>query len=708
MTRKLILYLWPRTVNTRLDRLQLFWEHSPLWLLPVFILSFFAARLFYPPDGQWDKLIRTSLLSIRTLLLFLVLSLLLNPLIRRFKQTLMPPVAVVLIDDSQSVAMGTSPDSLSLFRKNLKSLVTSLSKEELKVEVMGLRKTISSDSAFPFSQRETNLHQALQKVEEEFDNQNVSEIILASDGIINQGSDPGQVPHSIPINTILLGNPQVRKDLSITQVQNNKIAFLGNTFPVRVQVRGSRLEGITAIVSISDGANVLENKTIKIGPSGLAEVEFALKATGKGLKIFQVEVKPVAGELTVLNNSRKVYVEVIDGKQKILLAASAPHPDIKAILDGLESLDNLEVETVIGGLDSWKTGHYDLVILHQLPDRFGTYGSQVSALLKSNTATLQFCGMATDFNRLRNEASGWLTIQGFGNGMEEMNGEFNLDFQRFGYEDKWKKTIEELPPILSPVASFSFKSPFEVIMKQKLGKASTNTPLLAMASGLSPKRGIFWGEGIWLWRQNEYAQNQKFEAVDNLLQKTVQYLVTSDKKQRLKCYLTQNELFEGEQGTFQIETYNPLFEPIYSQKINLELLRSDGKRFNYSFFNSQGNSSFLTESLAEGSYKFVASATLNGKLEKDHGEFVVRANQLEVADLQANHNLLKQLAAQTGGRSVGLGQMLSLIPSGENIPKPLVEFTDWDESILSQWWILLLIIGLATTEWIIRKWNGNL
>ena len=176
----------------------------------------------------------------------------------------------------------------------------------------------------------------------------------------------------------------------------------------------------------------------------------------------------------------------------------------------------------------------------------------------------------------------------------------------------------------------------------------------------------------------------------------------------MKCYLTQNELFEGEQGQFQVETYNPLFEPIFNQKINLELIKSEGKRIQYSFFNSPGNGSFQTENLTEGNYKFVATATLNGKAEKDQGEFIVKANQLEVQDLQANHNLLKQLSISTGGKSVSIANMLSLLPAPGNLPKPLVEFTDWDENILSQWWILFTILGLATAEWAIRKWNGTL
>jgi hypothetical protein len=41
-------------------------------------------------------------------------------------------------------------------------------------------------------------------------------------------------------------------------------------------------------------------------------------------------------EFTAQNNSRDAYIEVIDGKEKILLLAAAPHPDIKAIKSALE------------------------------------------------------------------------------------------------------------------------------------------------------------------------------------------------------------------------------------------------------------------------------------------------------------------------------------------------------------------------------------
>lgn len=74
--------------------------------------------------------------------------------------------------------------------------------------------------------------------------------------------------------------------------------------------------------------------------------------------------------------------------------------------------------------------------------------------------------------------------------------------------------------------------------------------------------------------------------------------MSADKKQRLKVYLTQSELFAEEQVVFSAETYNQLFEPIFNQKISLELIRQDGKKFLYSFYNNPSNKNFYYQSTA--------------------------------------------------------------------------------------------------------------
>lgn len=691
-----------------LNGLSIFWEHSPLWLIPCFILALIGAWFLYSNRDFWPVTIRWGLFSLRTLLLFFILALLLNPLIRNFKEAILPPISVILVDNSQSVVLGSHSDSLSLFQQNIKLLKSNLENQGSQVIVSGLDRDFSGDSAISFQEKKTDLNQALKRIQNQFDNQNLTQVILASDGIFNLGADPQQSVFPFTVHTILLGNPVSRKDLLVSQVRSNKVAFLGNTFPILVQIRGRKLAGNQVLVDLMENNQILQTKSVTLSPNEFGEVEFQLKASSKGIHQYQVSVRPVEGELTLLNNKRSAYVEVIDGKQKVLLVAAAPHPDIKALRSAIQILDQVDLVTVIGSQDEWKPGSYNLVLLHQLPDRWGTFGPQVSQFLKGNTPIWVFAGPTTDFNRLRSEAGAWMNVQGYGAGSDEVTGLFHSDFQRFTFEENWKTTLHSLPPIGSPSASFQFRSPFETILQQKLGKATTATPLLAVDVNSQPKRGVFWGDGLWLWRLNDFALNQNTNAVDNLILKTTQLLLSSDKKQQLKVFLNQTELLAGEQPQFISETYNQVFEPIFNQKINLEIRRQDGNRSSYSFFNTPSNSTFLAESLTEGAYRFSASTQIGGKVFTDAGEFVVRPNELESRELEANHLLLQNLSKMNSGNSVGIHSMAKLAETPESKAKPIIEFTDWDENILNKLWILGLLIVLTSIEWFVRKWNGSL
>ena len=52
----------------------------------------------------------------------------------------------------------------------------------------------------------------------------------------------------------------------------------------------------------------------------------------------------IAGELSLANNSQDIFIEVIDGRQKVLIVGSAPHPDMSAFKQAIEANDNYEVE----------------------------------------------------------------------------------------------------------------------------------------------------------------------------------------------------------------------------------------------------------------------------------------------------------------------------------------------------------------------------
>jgi hypothetical protein len=51
---------------------------------------------------------------------------------------------------------------------------------------------------------------------------------------------------------------------------------------------------------------------------------------------------------------------------------------------------------------------------------------------------------------------------------------------------------------------------------------------------------------------------------------------------------------------------------------------------------------------------------------------------------------------------------MGTLGSEAQLPKPLVEFADWDENLFHLPWILGLILLFMTAEWIVRKASGRI
>ncbi len=86
-------------------------------------------------------------------------------------------------------------------------------------------------------------------------------------------------------------------------------------------------------------------------------------------------------------------------------------------------------------------------------------------------------------------------------------------------------------------------------------------------------------------------------------------------------------------------------------------------------------------------------------------DFFVRGAQTkELADVTASRAVLEQIAQISGGRFLlphELGQLPKLIQPQDLTTSEAHEYTLWDH-----WLLLIVLFGLLTAEWVIRKWNG--
>jgi hypothetical protein len=189
--------------------------------------------------------------------------------------------------------------------------------------------------------------------------------------------------------------------------------------------------------------------------------------------------------------------------------------------------------------------------------------------------------------------------------------------------------------------------------------------------------------------------------------KLIQYLATKDDKRKFRVATEQNQYFDNEAVTFQTDIYNELFEKIYDVNVDLKVVDGEGNQQEYNYVNSAGNE-FKITGLPSGIYSFTASADVNGKRESSQGTFSVEKLDLEDINLTANHQLLKNIASNSGGKFLLPTEMSEAVDYFKTLSaKPITSSDEKLQSIINNPWLLLLLLALVSSEWFIRKYNGS-
>ena len=72
-------------------------------------------------------------------------------------------------------------------------------------------------------------------------------------------------------------------------------------------------------------------------------------------------------EVSFENNRADFYIDIIDSRQKILILANAPHPDIAVLKQSISLNKNFDLKIEYANQRVSNLNDYNLVILHQLP-----------------------------------------------------------------------------------------------------------------------------------------------------------------------------------------------------------------------------------------------------------------------------------------------------------------------------------------------------
>ncbi len=663
----------------------------------------------------WSKTTNYLLAALRFVVVFFICFLLLNPFVRQIANEYEKPVVVFAVDNSQSVALGADSLKRKQVAKDLQQLATDLQAKgfETTIQTFGqsAEQNLQDFGALTFNHLLSPLAELLQNIGQSYENRNLANIVLVSDGIYNQGNSPLYGSYKVPVHTISIGDSTPKKDIILKAIYHNELAYLGNKFPISTELYQSGFEGQTVEVRLKQNDKTIETKTITFAKNqSFQRIDFLPLATQKGMQHYVIEVQTLAGEFTTQNNSRHAYIDILDGKQKILLLAAAPHPDLKAIRAAIEKKDNYTLHLFIPNISPegsyLPNEKYDLVIMHNLPNR-QNFGSAVyQEFVNKNIPIWYIVGTETNLPVLNRQLD-FLKINSRGMQYDKVTPAYHANFNKFTFEENKKSKFKKYPPATTFFATYQVGATADVVLYQQVGNVVTQNPLLLVNDNQGNKTGVLTAEGIWQWRMQEFTQDESQEAFDDLIQKTVQYLANKDDKRKFRIKTSPTD--ENNGGvTISAETYNDIYENIYGQKIELEVIDENKVATNYNFTNTTTNSNYRINGLKQGIYKVRASITINSKRETAQAEFTVTEQQTEALSTVADFDMLRQLAKQTGGIATNYQNLQPLSAVLQAQPATnLIHSSETIKELLHLHWLFFLLMGLLALEWFVRKFRGS-
>ena len=671
------------------------------WLVAI-ILSSGAGYWVYRSDKRRAVPFPWITSALRSLLVFFTLLLILVPTISITKNIIEKPIVLLLQDDSRSIGEALGNDSIA-YRKNVEALVSRLS-DQYKVVQWGFGNTFTSDSIFQYRQQATDISAALARAQDFYGTQNLGAVILASDGIFNQGINPlfqQSALHS-PLYTVGIGDTTRQKDIAITRTYANKVVTINSDFEIRADIVAELCKGYNNSVVIKEDGNMLASAPLAISSDKYDHaVSYTIKATKAGLHHYVLSVPEAEGEKNTANNRKDVFVDVVEEKKNILIVSAAPHPDVNAIKEALAGIESYKV--TVCGADNMPASlaPYNVLILHGLPSSRNNIAPQILASRKPVWFILSNQTNNIAFNSMQE-----LTHTTFVSALpHDVIGNYNPAFNTFTLPQTIGSVTDKMPPLSVPAGDINITPGSNILFTQKDETASSHAPLWILQQGVVPT-ALLAGEDIWRWRLYEFKNFNQHSVIDECIRQTVAFLAANNNEKPFTVSLSKYVWSDQEPITMNAALLNASNEQVNTPDVQLTVTDSAGKKQDFSFERNGSAYSLNLGIWAGGTYTYVAKTTYNDKAYTAAGSFVVESIPLELMESGADYALLYGLAKKYNGGFVAAANVSSLYDSishNEHV-KPLIQTNTETVPLVDRKWYFFLILLIAVAEWLLRKY----
>ncbi|MDR1761636.1 MAG: VWA domain-containing protein, partial [Bacteroidales bacterium] len=277
-----------------------------LWFIPLCLaVGVGLAYVLYRHKFQLPDVSRSTivmLFCLRAFSMSLVCALLLNIFVDIRSKHIEKPTIVFLHDNSSSITM--LADS-NFYRHNypheVQKLCASLEQSH-NVAFYQFGEHFSHDTTLNFTDRQTNISQALQEIHSRYANKNIGAIVLASDGIYNSGENPLYTLKNTGITELVyciaLGDSAQQRDNVIQSVLANNIAFKNVPFRISIQSQSFNIQGKTSKIQVFNESHKLFETTLHAHSAAeFNEIPCTLVAQKAGQTLYKVVIETHEGEI---------------------------------------------------------------------------------------------------------------------------------------------------------------------------------------------------------------------------------------------------------------------------------------------------------------------------------------------------------------------------------------------------------------------------
>ena len=684
----------------------------PVWYLALCALAggVVAGLLYFRAPTTAPAPLVAVMAVLRFLSYTLLAALLLSPLLRFVETDRQEPIVVLAQDVSESVTEGLDTTA---YRARWRALRDRLA-EDYEVVDFTFGSSVTPAGELTFTEKQTNLDGVLTQIADVYGNQNLGAVVLASDGIYNEGANPTYREYGLqaPVYTVGLGDTTQRRDVRVSRVFHNRIAYLDDQFTIQIDVsaRGASAEATT--LTVSRGGQQLYTERIAIDQSDFFTTrEVTLDADRPGIQRYRISLTPVSNEQLTANNSRDIYVEVLDARQNVLLLAAAPHPDLSALRQSLQGSQNNEVTIAYADRFTGQLADFDLVVLHQLPSVTQRI-PRILAAVREGEVPAWFITGASVPAPLLNAAQDLIGIQGAGTQVQgnAVSALPVTPFSAFSLSEELRQFLPSFPPLSAAFGNLVAQPGASVLLRQRIGRVETDYPLLAVGANAGKRTAVLMGTGLWQWRLFDYLEHGNHERFDELVSQLTQYLTVREDKRRFRVSLPDNVFPENAPVRLDAELYNASYELTNAPEATVLITAADGgQEYPYTFTRTADAYTLDAGTLPVGEYRYRATVSDGGEQLVSQGRFSVQAVEVERYVLEADHGLLRELSARYGGEFAGPGDLAGLPEriAAAGTAKPLLYELVNTRLALSLKAIFFVLLGLFTGEWVLRRWTGG-